>query len=138
MEEEWIKLKNIFEASELGLPNQYINFLKGALMTESDLLFLQATRTLFSLMQSLGSVKNAFAPLIYKILISGFSTFNDISKVPRFLFRLFLCLIISLKAIEEFQVFLEQCSCSHCLITYRAIENGRSSNWPACLYKKRE
>lgn len=95
MEEEWIKLKNIFEASELGLPNQYINFLKGALMTESDLLFLQATRTLFSLMQSLGSVKNAFAPLIYKILISGFSTFNDISKVPRFLFRLFLCLIIS-------------------------------------------
>ena len=50
-------------------------------MAPNELLFLQGCRTLFSLMQTLGSVKNAFAPLIFKILVNGFSTFGDISKV---------------------------------------------------------
>jgi hypothetical protein len=50
-------------------------------MDDNELLFLQAARTLFSLMQTLGEVKHPFAPLIYKILVTGFSTFSELSKV---------------------------------------------------------
>ena len=50
-------------------------------MIPNELLFLQATRTLFSLMKILGSMKNQYAPLIYKILVNAFASFSDISKV---------------------------------------------------------
>ena len=81
MEIEWNKLEVKFEQNELGLPNQYINFLRNVIIVPNELLFLQASRTLFSLMTILGRVKNQFAPLIYKILVNAYSSFSDISKV---------------------------------------------------------
>jgi hypothetical protein len=81
MEVEWSKLGTKYEQHDLGIANQFINFLKGALTTESELLFVQASRTLFSLMQSLGTIKNPFAPLIYKILITAYNSISDPSRV---------------------------------------------------------
>jgi hypothetical protein len=52
----------------------------------NELLFLQASRTLFSLMKSLGVVKNSYAPLIYKILVNAYGSFGDLSKVKDPLF----------------------------------------------------
>jgi hypothetical protein len=84
------------------MANQFINFLKGVLSMEGELLFVQSCRTLFSLMQSLGSVKNAFAPLIYKILITAYSSINDCSRVTNILSRLPSSLITSQKASREY------------------------------------
>lgn len=81
MELQWSKLGSRFEQHDLTLANQFINFLKNALASESELLFVQSCRTLFSLMQSLGAIKNPFAPLIYKILITAYSSISDPSRV---------------------------------------------------------
>lgn len=83
MEEQWGKLNRKFEQSDLGLPNIYINFLKGAVASANQLIFVQSSRTLFSLMQSLGQIKNPFAPLIYKILAAEYNSSNDIAKVQQ-------------------------------------------------------
>lgn len=84
MEEQWNKLKLKFEQNDLGLPTIFINFLKTVVAFPNELLYIQACRILFSLMQSLGSIKNPFAPLIYKILITEFSVSNNIYKVNFF------------------------------------------------------
>jgi len=76
-------LNQRFEQSDLGLPNIYINFLKNVVSSPNQLIFIQASRTLFSLMQTLGALKNPFAPLIYKILVSEYKNSNDIAKVLR-------------------------------------------------------
>jgi len=73
MEEQWNRMGTKFEQSDLGLANIFVNFMKTLLMSSNQLLFIQAARTLFSLMQTLGAVKNSFAPLIYKVLLSGYS-----------------------------------------------------------------
>ena len=78
MEEQWNKLGNKFEQSDLGMPNQYINFMKQQVSSKNELLFVQSTRTMFSLMQKLGQVKNPFAPLIYKLLISVYVNLTDL------------------------------------------------------------
>ena len=102
MEVQWSKLGTKFEQHDLGMANQFINFLKGVLSMEGELLFVQSCRTLFSLMQSLGLVKNAFAPLIYKILITAYSSMNDGSRVTPHLFRLPSFPTISLKVSKEY------------------------------------
>ena len=83
MEEQWNKLGSKFEQSDLGLATIFLNFVKGVLTDPSigELLFVQATRTMFSLMQSLGSVKNPFAPLIYKLLVGSFGQLTDRTRV---------------------------------------------------------
>jgi hypothetical protein len=87
MEEQWNKLTHRFEENELGLPHHYINLLKSVIMMPNEMLFLQASRTLFSLMKSLGAVKNIYAPIIYKILVTAYSTFSDLAKVNPLIFR---------------------------------------------------
>lgn len=88
---------------------------------EGDLLFVQSCRTLFSLMQSLGSVKNPFAPLIYKILTTAYSSINDSSKVNNKLCRLPSYQITSQKVSKEFQGFLVQLWYNHYLNIYKKI-----------------
>ncbi len=81
MEVQWDKLGSRFEQHDLTLANQLLNFLKNALAADTELLFVQACRTLFTLMQSLGATKNPFAPLIYKILVTAYSTISDSARV---------------------------------------------------------
>ena len=60
MEEQWNKLGNKFEQSDLGMPNQYINFMKQQVSSKNELLFVQSTRTMFS---CLGSYITAYKEL---------------------------------------------------------------------------
>lgn len=112
MEVQWSKLAYKFEQHDLAMANNFINFLKTVLASESELLFVQSCRTLFSLMHTLGSVKNPFAPLIYKILTTTFSSMNDCSRVRSWLCRLPSFLTTSPKVSREFQDYLEPLWCS--------------------------
>ena len=103
MEIQWNKLGNKFEQHDLGIANQLINFLKGVLTNENELMFVQSCRTLSSLMQALGQIKNPFAPLIYKILVTTYGLITDSSRVNTFLSRLRSFLITSLSVSKEFQ-----------------------------------
>lgn len=65
----WCSHLKSFEEGE-AMPNAFISFLKNCALMHSEIVFTEAVRTLFHLLIFLGSAKNAFAPLVYKTLVS--------------------------------------------------------------------
>jgi hypothetical protein len=54
-EELWTNHLKIFESNDQNLPNSFITFLKACSMADGELVFIEATRTLFRLLIFLGT-----------------------------------------------------------------------------------
>ena len=77
MEWLWMKIEKEFEENEIGLPNAFLSFLKTTSLHESELIYIESIRIMFSLMEELGNRKNSYAPFFYRILINCFSSISD-------------------------------------------------------------